>query len=123
MLLICPTFYCLSNIVLLLCFSILSYKYIRGLILILYDQNDILDRSDKTQYGVCLAVCLLVCLLTIWPQEQLLFLIKSAKCLYEVVILYIFLKLTETDSGKAKKAMMATMSLFYLLVIYCKTNN
>lgn len=79
MLLICPTFYCLSNIVLLICFSILAYRQLRGLVLILYDNNQILDQIDKGLYCLCLVASLTVIGITVYPVESLMLLLKGFK--------------------------------------------
>lgn len=82
MLLICSTFYCLSNISLLVCFIVLTYKYVRGQLLILYDPNEILDQIDKIIYGQCLVICLLTTILTVYPIELLVFLLRCVKFSY-----------------------------------------
>lgn len=94
MLLICASFYCLSNVVLLVCFSMLGYKQLRGAVLLLYDSNQILDQLDKGLYLLCALSSCLVIALTLYPAEGLLFLVKLVKLSTESVLLHIFLRLT-----------------------------
>jgi hypothetical protein len=123
MLLICSSFYCLSNIALLICFGLLTYKQIRGLILIMYDQNQILDQTDKLLYCECLLVSLLVAMLTVYPVESLLFLVKLTKIAYEFTVLYVFLRLTETETAYPNnlKVLLSIMLVIVAAALYCKT--
>lgn len=97
MLLICQSFYCLSNIALFIFFVLLAYKQLRGLVLILYDSNQILDQIDKGLYSLCFAMSLLVIGLTVYPVEELMFLLKATKLVTEGLLVYLFIRLTEVD--------------------------
>jgi Na+/pantothenate symporter len=88
----------------------------------MYDQNQILDHMDKLLYCHCLLISLLVVMLTIYPVELLLFLVKLTKISYEFIVLYVFLKLTETETAhpKSSKVIAGITLVIVIAALYCK---
>lgn len=100
MLCICESVYCLSNMLLLLCFIALCYIYIRGRINIFYDQNDILDSYDQGLYSICLVSCIVISVQLVYPHYYIELLDRQLMLIYQTVLMLVMMKLHEINIKK-----------------------
>ena len=81
--------------ILLVCFVLLSYLYIRGRINIFYDENNILDLYDQALYSLCMMECLFISIELIYPHVYIELIEREIKLVYQMVLVLAMMKLHE----------------------------